>query len=108
VPLSEDPIKKRFLRILAGWYFGGGVLAVLLVVGDASLLLAFGVLAPFALLTSWALSKLRCPQCGKSVFDRRLRLAGLAVPVRVLWPESVCSRCGHDLRSLQPPARPAV
>jgi len=69
------------------------VLAVLLVAvvdrffGHSTLAFAGAIM--LLLIANAPMLRFNCPQCGKNAFFR-----GVFV---VLWPNRICTRCGHDL-----------
>lgn len=69
------------------------VVAVLLVVvvdrfyGHSTI--AFAAAIVLLLIANAPMLRFNCPQCGKNAFFR-----GILV---VLWPNRICTRCGHDL-----------
>jgi len=71
------------------------VIAVVLVVvvdrlyGHSSV--AFAAAIMLLVIANAQMLRFNCPQCGKNAFFR-----GIFV---VLWPNRICTRCGHDLDS---------
>lgn len=51
--------------------------------------LAFVAAIGLLLVANAPMLRFNCPKCGKNAFFRG--------PLVVLWPNRICTRCGHDL-----------
>jgi RNase P subunit RPR2 len=91
-------------RVRAMWFIAGFPLLFATIFVDERF--KFAILGLGALLVGADLILVRCPNCGKSLRVRTVRMAGKAIPLPLGILEKTCTRCGWDARI--PVAGPAA
>lgn len=94
---SSIDYQRRLNVFWVSFFAIGGLLCILSIMvhpyfAVAVVAFAFGA-------TVIGMRMFRCPQCGKLVTDRNVKLGRFSLPVRLpLVAERTCSKCGFDLR----------